>query len=103
MKKSPLFAELRAKLTKEGYEHEYFCGLVGISRATLSLRLNGHRPWQLDEMYAVMKVLRIPHSQMHVYFPDGGKTPVERTLKVSFTPTRDGVTVQPLRVLGKVN
>jgi len=68
------FAKLRARINELGYDHAYFAKKLKMTPATLSRRMTGKLQWQLNEMYAALEILCIPHEQLSDYFPkEGGK------------------------------
>ncbi|MBC5647540.1 helix-turn-helix transcriptional regulator [Christensenella tenuis] len=34
---------------------------------------NGRSSWRMDEAYAVLELLKVPHSELHKYFPKDGE------------------------------
>lgn len=72
------FAKLRGELTAREISHEDFSKGIGLCKSALSLRLNNHRQWCLDEMYASMDFLGLPYTEMSEYFPPNGKRRKEK-------------------------
>lgn len=72
MKKYAFFA-LRVKMLQQGLTQSALADAAGISRATLSARLNGSQPWLSSEMDRVGKVLGIPRDEYgRLFFDDAG-------------------------------
>jgi hypothetical protein len=46
---------------------------LGVSRATVSSRLNVHTQWNLREMYAILKLINRPKEDLPVLFPENGQ------------------------------
>jgi len=66
------FNMIRAKLVEYDMTAAELATRIGIHEATMSARMTGREQWRLDEMYAVMDLLRIPHDKLPEYFPKGG-------------------------------
>lgn len=49
------------------------------SQRCISQRLMAQYPWTLDECYQIMDMMRIPHDQLHLYFPKDGIDTNENT------------------------
>lgn len=67
------FKALRLALMDADIQQGYLARQLRVSVSTITARMNGNRPWTLDEMYLVMDLLRLPYAQLHVYFPKNGK------------------------------
>lgn len=70
------FKALRVALMDADIQQGYLARQFRVSTNTITARMNGHKPWTLDEMYRVMDLLRLPYAQLHVYFPKDGKAEV---------------------------
>lgn len=46
--------------------------LLKLSVASVSHRMTGRESWKLDEAYAIMDYLGLPHEQLAQYFPANG-------------------------------
>lgn len=46
---------------------------LGICPMAVSHRFTGRTPWRLNEMYAVIDLIREPYDKLHEYFPKDGK------------------------------
>ena len=66
------FAALRKALRKNDYTTQELADHLKKSRPYISQRLNGLRPWELTDMYAILDWLYIPHSELHIIFPKEG-------------------------------
>ena len=69
-----MFLKLRARMKELDVDQLYLAKKLKMCPASLSLRMTGKIQWQLDEMYAAMDILHLPHDQLHLYFPQNGKT-----------------------------
>ena len=63
---------LRSAMIAAGYDQTYFAKKIGRCEAYVSQRLCGHKPWDEDDMYSIMNLLKIPLDSMHVFFPPRG-------------------------------
>lgn len=72
MKQQKRFKALRDELFRIECSQEELA--IGIKRSVpyVSLRMNGHKPWDMDDVYRIIGFLQIPPEQMHTYFPKGG-------------------------------
>ena len=68
-----LYIDLRGLLKANDYTQGQFARASGIPIGTLRDRLCGKYPWTLDEAYKVLDFFRVPHNQLHLIFPPGGK------------------------------
>lgn len=66
------YKELRKAMRSADVSNVYLAEKLGMAASSVSLRLNGHCPWESDRMYAVMDLLHLPYDQLHIYFPPGG-------------------------------
>ena len=76
-----LFLKLRGRVTECGMSHRELALLINRGHASISMKMTGQTPWNLDEMYAICKVLDIPSDQLHLYFPKNG---VKETAAASY-------------------
>ncbi len=60
---------LRDLMDEIGYTNEDLARDLKLGGTTVSLRLNGRRAWQKDEMYRVLEIFRVPEEYMHIVFP----------------------------------
>lgn len=67
------FAMLRAAMLGAGYKQSEVAEKIGISPVAFSRRMNGKYPFSLDEVYKLLELLKLPSSEIHTYFPKGGK------------------------------
>lgn len=65
-------ARLRGALIAAGIDEKELARKLLRGTAYISLRMMGKKPWQMDEAYAIMDMLRIPHDQLPDFFPMGG-------------------------------
>lgn len=66
------FSALRAELARIDCSQEEFAFEIKRSLPYISLRMNGHKPWDMDDVYRALKFLQLPPEQMAFYFPKGG-------------------------------
>lgn len=66
------YKELRRAMRSADVSNVYLAEKLDMAASSVSLRLNGHCPWESDRMYAVMDLLHLPYDQLHIYFPPGG-------------------------------
>jgi len=60
-------ALIAADMTERQLARELLRGVTYVSQ-----RMSGKEPWALDECYKILDIIRVPHDQLHVYFPPGG-------------------------------
>ncbi|AMS03532.1 helix-turn-helix DNA binding protein [Gordonia phage Guacamole] len=53
-------ANVRAELARRQVAAQQLAEGIGLSRVTLSRRLNGHAPWTIDEIAATAEFLNVP-------------------------------------------
>lgn len=58
---------LRAKIVEAGYNQKTFAQKINMSANTLSSKLNGRTPFDLDEVIEVCNVLKISDDQEKAY------------------------------------
>ena len=63
------FAKLRGEIAAHDISHSEFADGIGLSSCAVSQRLNCHKEWRLNEMYAAMDFFGLPYSQLPEYFP----------------------------------
>lgn len=61
-------SKLLGRIRECGFTHEQLAKAIGITKATLSAKLNGHFYFLAKEMYAICDVLNIPISEIGEYF-----------------------------------
>ncbi len=66
------FAALRSLLRKNDYTTQELADYLQKSRPSISQRLNGKQPWDMDDVYKIADWLYIPYSEIHIYFPKEG-------------------------------
>ena len=66
------YVKLKEEMRKQEISQTYLAELLRVSRPYIASRFKGEMPWNSDEMYTILKVLRIPPEQMSIYFPPGG-------------------------------
>lgn len=64
--------EIRAQMVRHGMTGEDLGQKLGISGPTVSTKLCGKSPWNIDEMYYIMDLFNIPYDELHKYFPKNG-------------------------------
>ena len=56
-------AEVRADAARQELTQDQLAAKAGMSKATLSRRYAGEYPWNIDELFAVARVLGVPVSR----------------------------------------
>ena len=66
--KNVLFGKLRGKMAEVGITQSALANSMGLSRASLSLKMNGKREFTLTELKIIVKLLNIddPYSYFFV-------------------------------------
>lgn len=67
------FSALRKALRENDYTTQELADHLKKSRPYISQRLNGKHPWDLDDVYKILDWLYIPYTDLHIYFPKGGR------------------------------
>jgi transcriptional regulator with XRE-family HTH domain len=62
------FRDLRAKLKYEDLSQIDLARQINISAPTMTLKLNGERPFTMPEVFRICDVLNIPEKDILVYF-----------------------------------
>lgn len=62
------YSKLLGRLRECGYTQEALAEAIGISKGTLSAKLNNQYYFAQGEMIAICKVLNIPHKEIPLYF-----------------------------------
>jgi transcriptional regulator with XRE-family HTH domain len=62
------FRDLRAKLKYEDLSQLDLARQINISAPTMTLKLNGERPFTMPEVFRICDVLNIPEKDILVYF-----------------------------------
>ena len=62
------YSKLLGRLRECGFTHVQLAKAIGISKATLSAKLNNHFSFTAIEMISICKVLSIPLSEINEYF-----------------------------------
>lgn len=70
MPKKPLHGALVA----HGYRQQDLCRILTRSQTYISDRMTVRKSWELDEVYAMCKLLEIPMEKISEYFPAPIKT-----------------------------
>lgn len=68
-----LYGKLRGLMREFGDTQDDVARALLLSRISVSNRLRGTAEWRLDEMYALMDRYHVPHDQLHMVFPKGGR------------------------------
>ena len=68
-----LYSELRGLMTAHDCTQEQLARAADIPFGTLKVRFSGRSPFRLDEAYRLLDFFRVPHNQLHLIFPPGGK------------------------------
>ena len=72
-----LFSRLRKVMVNVDADADVLARKLGVSKTTISKKLNGHTQWKLDEMYTVLDLLGRPASDLPVLFPPSGQNEEE--------------------------
>lgn len=67
------YAELRALLARDDIDQRYLCELLKRSQGYITQRITGRRPWDQDDMYALMDVVGAPYEDLYRLFPPQGR------------------------------
>lgn len=70
--KSELFRALRKEMRNRDVTQADLSDAVYLCQMSLSNRFTAKTPWRMDEAYATLDYLDIPHNQIAYYFPKGG-------------------------------
>ena len=79
-----LYALLKSKMVLEDYNQKELAEKLNMNAPTLSSRLHGKYPFDIDTIYNICDILNIPYSDIPLYFPKGGKgiTQAEKKQKI---------------------
>ncbi len=76
------YSKLRGLLRERSIDTAYLAEKLKLASASsVSERMGGHVPWRINEMYAVLDLCKIPHDQLHIYFPKDGRSLPEQKLR----------------------
>lgn len=67
----PNAERLKKRIAERGYSQRSLAATLGIAQPTLSQKINGSRPFSLQEADHLAKLLEIPPSQFRTYFLGG--------------------------------
>ena len=62
-------AKLRGALMEKDIDEAYLARKLQRGVTYVSQRMMGRKPWPMDEAYAILDLIRVPHDQLAVYFP----------------------------------
>lgn len=62
------FKKLRLRMIELDYSQKDLAKAAGIAPSTLSLRIRGRQPFDVDQIAAISRVLDIPLDQIGAYF-----------------------------------
>lgn len=62
------YSKLLGRIRECGFTQETLATAIGISKGTLSAKLNNQYFFTQGEMIAICKVLNIPHKEIPLYF-----------------------------------
>lgn len=69
------YSKLRARIAEKELDCQQVAKLSGINDpGAFSRRMTNQMEWRLSEAYKILDILEIPHSELYLYFPQGGKT-----------------------------
>ena len=66
------YGKLRGKMREKGIKGYYLARKMGMTPQSVSHRMTGKTPWQMDEMYYILSMLGEPDSKLSEYFPRNG-------------------------------
>lgn len=67
------YARLRGAMVANDDTQESLARVLLMTKAAVSQRFNNRTPWKIDEMYMLMNRYHLPHSELNLYFPEGGR------------------------------
>lgn len=67
------FSNLRHAMDDNDIDQSYIARRILRNPRYVSERMCAYKPFTLNEAYTIMKILNIPHDQLHVYFPPNGQ------------------------------
>lgn len=70
----PVFLKLKSALLENGYYQRDLAKITGKSDGYCQARMTARSPWDLGDVYKIMKALRLEKKDMHLYFSMDGKT-----------------------------
>ncbi len=73
-----LYATLRGQMIANEYSMPQLGRKIGLGKSAMSERLNGHKPFTMDEAYTIMTLFHIPIDRLHELFPLKGLKSGER-------------------------
>ena len=62
------YSKLRGKIKEIFNTQEKFADAMGISKTTISYKLNGMVEWTQEEIERAVDILNIPWGEIHAYF-----------------------------------
>lgn len=62
------YSKLKGKIREIFGTQELFAAAIGLSAVSVSNKLNNIVDWKQEEMEKSVEVLKIPHSDLHIYF-----------------------------------
>lgn len=63
------YSKLRGRMSEYGHTNKTMGEAIGIKGTCFGNKLVCRSPWTLSEVYAILKVLDIPISEIETYFP----------------------------------
>ena len=64
-----LFKELKSEIVRHGLYAKDLARMIHMSESELSKKLNGKRPWLMQDIFAVMDALDIAPEKIAFYWP----------------------------------
>lgn len=64
--------KLRGRMMEMGVDAQWLGRKIGLSPSSFSHRMTGRSPWKSDEMYKILDLLRLPETDLAMYFPRNG-------------------------------
>ena len=66
------YGKLRGKMRQKNNKRNYLTRKKSMTPQSVSHRMTGKTPWQMDEMYYILSMLGEPDSKLSEYFPRNG-------------------------------
>lgn len=72
------YAKLRGIMHEHDDTQETLGRALMLSTVAISARFNNRADWKLSEIYTILDRYGIPHSRMHLIFPEKGRNEIYR-------------------------
>lgn len=64
--------KLRGAMVERDIDEAYIARKLQRGPTYVSQRMMGRKPWQIDEAYKILDMIRAPYDQLAAYFPPKG-------------------------------